>query len=44
MLDTDAIEEMLNVSGAEDSLLTPNKIWDLNSNFVYIGRRVPKSA
>ena len=44
MVDTDVIEEMVNVSGVEDFQLTPNQIWYKNSNFVYIGRRAPKSV
>ena len=44
MLDTDVIEEMVNVSGVEDFQLPPNQIWYQNSNFVYIGRTVPKSV
>ena len=44
MLDTDVIEEMVNVSGEEDFQLTPNQIWYQNSNFVYIGRTVWKSV
>ena len=44
MLDTDVIEEMVNVSGEEDFQLTPNQIWYKNSNFVYIGRTAWKSV
>ena len=44
MVDTDVIEEMVNVSGVEDFQVTPNQIWYKNSNFVYIGRTAPKSV
>ena len=44
MLDTDVIEEMVNVSAVEDFQLTPIQFWYQNSNVVYIGRRAPKSV
>ena len=44
MLDTDVIEEMVNVSGVEDFQVTPNQIWEPNSNVAYIGRTAPKSV
>ena len=42
MLDTDVIEETINVSGVEDSQLTPNLVNKLKKN--YIGRPAPKSV
>ena len=44
MLDTDVIEEMVNVSGVDDIQLTPIQILDQNSNIFYIGRTAPKSV
>ena len=44
MLDTDVIEEMVNVSIVDDIQLTPIQILDQNSNIFYIGRTAPKSV
>ena len=44
MLDTDVIEEMVNVSSEHDIQLTPIQILDQNLNIFYIGRTAPKSV
>ena len=44
MLDTDVIEELVNVSGVDDIQLSPIQILDKNSNIFYIGRTAPKSV
>ena len=44
MLDTDVIEEMVNVSIVDDIQLTPIQILDQNYNISYIGRTAPKSV
>ena len=44
MLDTDVIEEMVNVPSVYDIQLTPIQILDQNSKIFYMGRTVPKSV